>query len=98
MRGGGSPATPLSSSTRALPTMMKLAYGTYGMPEVPVWDALPRLAEMGYDAVEICVAERWPTAPRKLAAPERQRLRGLLEGLRLEMPAVMLFVNLLAPA
>lgn len=77
---------------------MKIGYGTYGMPEVPVWDALPRLAAMGYEAVEICAADRWPTAPRKLSAQDRQRLKGMFEELGLELPALMVFVNMVAPA
>lgn len=76
---------------------MKIAYGTYGMPEVPIWDALPRLAGMGYEAVEICAADRWPTAPHRISAADRQRLRALIQALGLDMPALMLFVNLLAP-
>lgn len=76
---------------------MKISYGNYGMPEVPIWDALPRLARMGYEAVEICAADRWPTAPRKLSGSDRQRLKGMSEELGLELPALMLFVNMLAP-
>jgi inosose dehydratase len=75
---------------------MKIGYGTYGMPEVPVWDALPRLAAMGYEAVEICVADRWPTAPRKLAPEDRRRLRDLVATQGLELTALMVFVNMLA--
>jgi sugar phosphate isomerase/epimerase len=75
---------------------MKIAYGTYGMPEVPIWEALPRLAEMGYEAVEICVVERWPTAPHRLSGAGRKRLRGYLEELGLELPALIVFLNLLA--
>ncbi len=77
---------------------MRLGYGTYAMPEVPVWEALPRLRELGFEAVEICTAERWPTAPRKLDPSERARLRRLLADLCLELPALLLFVRLLAPA
>lgn len=76
---------------------MKIGYGTYGMPEVPVWDALPRLAEMGYETVEICVADRWPTAPHKLLPTDRNRLRDLLQSTGLEPSAFMLFLSLMAP-
>jgi sugar phosphate isomerase/epimerase len=75
---------------------MTIGYGTYGMPEVAVWEALPRLARMGYEAVEICVANRWPTAPEKLSSSDRERLRALLQELGLDLPALMVFVNLLA--
>ena len=75
---------------------MKIGYGTYGMPEVPVWDALPRIAEMGYEAVEICIADRWPTAPRKLAPADRDRLRDLIRDTGLQPSAFMLFLALMA--
>ena len=76
---------------------MKIAYGTYGMPLIPIWDALPRLAEMGYEGVEVCASERWPTSPEKLSAGDRVRLRDLLGEVGLDLPAVMQTVNLLAP-
>src|SRR5688572_30663440 len=74
---------------------MKIGYGAYGMPDVPIWEALPRLAEIGYEAVEVCAGDRWPTAPAKLTGEERVRLRALFRELRLELPAVMQFVNLM---
>lgn len=76
---------------------MILAYGTYGMPEIPVWEALPRLAALGYEGVELCAGERWPTAPHRLDAGDRHRLKRLLADLGLQLPALMLFLNLLAP-
>ena len=78
--------------------MMKLAFGTYGMPEVPIREALPRLADLGYEAVEICIADRWPTSPGKMNGAERERVRAMLQVLSLDLPGLMLFLNLLAPA
>jgi sugar phosphate isomerase/epimerase len=77
---------------------MKLAFGTYGMPDLPIRDALTGLAGLGYEAVEICIADRWPTAPGKLSDAERARLQAMLQVLTLDLPALMLFLNLLAPA
>jgi sugar phosphate isomerase/epimerase len=76
---------------------MKLGIGTYAMPEVPIWEAVPRIATVGFEAIEICAAERWPTAPRKLDAGERSRLRDLIAESGLELAGILLFVNLLAP-
>jgi len=75
---------------------MKIAYGTYGMPNVAPEEALRRLAEMGYDGVEIAVAPKYPTAPEKLGAEERARLKELLAELELGVPALMLLTNVLA--
>lgn len=77
---------------------MKIGIGTYAMPEVPIWDAIPRIAEIGYEAVEICAAERWPTAPHKLTPDERSRLRDFIAASGLELTGMLLFVNLMAPA
>src|SRR3954462_4600018 len=76
---------------------MKIGYGTYAIPNVPIEEALPRAAAMGYESVEICCEGRWPTAPGKLSPADRGCLRERLGELDLEMPAVMLFLQLLAP-
>ena len=44
---------------------MQIGYGTYGMPEVPIWDALPGIAEIGFGAVEICAAGRFTKVARQ---------------------------------
>ena len=74
---------------------MKIGYGTYGMPDVPVELAIPRLAEMGYEGLEICAGERWPTAPAKLPNIARAAIRDLMRQHGLELSAVMLLKNLL---
>lgn len=58
---------------------MKLGYSTYAMKSVDVFEALPRIREIGYDAVEIMVADEWPTSPDRLDANARTRLRSLIE-------------------
>ena len=68
---------------------MKIAYGTYGMPDVPIEEALPRLAEIGYTGVELAVGERWPTAPDKLDAGARAGLKNQVAELGLGVPALM---------
>src|SRR5437667_11336174 len=76
---------------------MKIGYGTYGMPEVPVQEALPRLAKLGYEAVELCVGERYDAAPERLGRAERRQVREMLQAEGLELTGLMRFVNLLAP-
>jgi len=69
---------------------VKIAYGTYGMPEESMEAALPRLAAIGYDGVELCIADRCTTAPGKLDPAGRRRIRELLAGHELELNALML--------
>ncbi|MGQ9732519.1 MAG: sugar phosphate isomerase/epimerase family protein [Candidatus Zipacnadales bacterium] len=68
---------------------MKIAYGTYAMPTVPLEEALPALAEIGYDGVEICIS---PThvgsSPPEMDAARRAALRTSLLENRLSVPAL----------
>jgi sugar phosphate isomerase/epimerase len=76
---------------------MLIGFGSYGMPETPIEEAIPRLAALGCESLELCVADRWPTAPHKLSPAQRQSIRSLVAEHGLTLSALMLFVNLLAP-
>jgi sugar phosphate isomerase/epimerase len=55
----------------------------------PLEDALPILAEMGYDGVEICIGpQHVGSLPTELTPARRKRLRGLLEQHNLGIPAL----------
>ena len=70
---------------------MKIAYGTYAMPTVPLEEALPALAEIGYDGVEICIdAKHVGSLPEEMDAARRARLKGLLTDNGLGVPALFL--------
>ena len=75
---------------------MKIAYGTYGMPKESMAQALPSLAEMGYDGIELCIAGRFPTAPGKLDPTARARLADLLAAHGLTLNALMMLANVMA--
>ena len=62
-------------------THFKIAYGTYGMPKEDPKVAIPRLSEMGYEGLEICVGEAYPTAPQRLSKTERAELRSIISEL-----------------
>lgn len=68
----------------------KISYGTYGIPKLSAFEAIPRLARIGYQGIEICVGANYPTAPANISQPERNRLRSLLRDLDLALPALML--------
>ena len=68
---------------------MKIAYGTYAMPTVPLEEAFPALANMGYEGVEICISPRHVgSMPEEMDAARRKTLRGLLEDNALDVPAL----------
>lgn len=76
---------------------MKIAYGTYAMPNVPLEDAIPALAKIGYDGVEICVSPKHVgSLPEQIDAGRRARLAALLRQHRLVVPAFMVMGHLLA--
>lgn len=74
---------------------MNIAYGTYGMPTETLDAAVPRLAAMGYGGIEVCVAERFPTAPGRLDRAQRQHAADLMAEHRLEPNALMLLANVM---
>jgi sugar phosphate isomerase/epimerase len=77
---------------------MKIAYGTYAMPMVPLEEALPGLARMGYDGVEICIgAEHIGAQVEAMDAGRRHNLRALLEDSKLGVPALFLIGSAYTP-
>ncbi len=77
---------------------MKIAYGTYAMPTVPLEEAIPALAEIGYDGVEICVGpQHIGSMPEEIAVDRRAQLRRLLEQHHLGVPALMVLGSLYTP-
>lgn len=67
---------------------MKIGYTTWGMPEVPIDDALAHLAGLGFDAVEPTVISGFTTELSTLDADERKRIRRMFDDYGLHMPAV----------
>ena len=68
---------------------MKIGYGTYGMQTEDIFDALPRLRAIGYEAVEISTGDDWPTAPHKLHAGTREALAKTIADLGFASPVTM---------
>ena len=74
---------------------MKIAYGTYALPNMPLEEAFPTLAAMGYDGVELCISPRHVGAvPEQMDAARRERLRDLLTRHQLGLPAFMIMGSL----
>jgi sugar phosphate isomerase/epimerase len=70
---------------------MKIAYGTYAMPTVPLEDAFPALGGIGYDGVEICISPKHTGAmPDQMDAARRAVLKRTLADNGLGVPALFL--------
>ena len=72
---------------------MKLYYSTYGMKKLDIFEALPRLKDMGYEGMEIAVTPGWPTEPAALDKTARQKLADLLRQLDFPTPALMALLS-----
>ena len=68
---------------------MKIGYGTYAMQTENIFDALPRLRDIGYEALEINTGDDWPTAPHKLDTATRETLAKTIRDLGFESPVTM---------
>lgn len=75
---------------------MKLGYSTWGMPKVPIDEALAGIARMGYRGVEITVIPGYTTALENLDPAERRRIQGILQDLGLDLPAIAAHRSMLA--
>jgi sugar phosphate isomerase/epimerase len=72
---------------------MYLAYSTYGMKDLDIFEALPRLHDMGYQGMEIAVTPGWATEPSLMDRPARDRLAALFRQLNFPTPAIMALLS-----
>jgi len=75
---------------------MKIGYSTWGMPNLPIDDALNQLKRIGYDGVEVAVLPGWTTELYTLDGAERNRIRSLFDQHGFDMPAVAGHCSVLA--
>lgn len=66
-----------------------LGYSTYALPKENPFDSLTKIKELGYEAVEICMGDAWPTSPTRFGPRRQQELAGLAR--RLGFPSPILF-------
>jgi sugar phosphate isomerase/epimerase len=68
---------------------MRIGYSTWGMKTVPLEEALPAIAKIGYQGVELSVAPGWISELYALDAAKRQRIRELLAEHHLVLTSVI---------
>ena len=49
--------------------------------------ALPMIKQIGYNSIEICLSDDWPTYPEKFSLEEQERLKDLCQELGFSSPA-----------
>ena len=74
---------------------MKIAYGTYATPKLPLDEALRMIADTGYDGVELCIGPKHNSMPGDLGLARRQQLRDMLSELNLGVPALFMLGSIL---
>lgn len=75
---------------------MQIAYSTYALQGIDPFDAVARVREIGYNALEISCGAAWPTAPERFGPSQRARLRDALQGAGFPPPPVMNLIGLCA--
>ncbi len=73
-----------------------LGFTLYGMKSLALDDALQTCAGIGYDNVELCLLEGYPTEPKRLAAADRVKLRETLAARKLRVSGLLENFSLLA--
>jgi PfpI family intracellular protease len=76
------------------PEGMSLGFGLYGMPSIPPETAIPTLAEIGFDSVQLCLIPGWDCEPGRLGAERRRDIRKSLDESGLALPSLMEHVPL----
>jgi inosose dehydratase len=77
--------------------MMRLSGSNYGMPDLPIEQALAFHAEVGYRAIEVTVLPTYATALATFDAPMRTRVRALLRDHGLAVSGIANFQDLTSP-
>jgi sugar phosphate isomerase/epimerase len=68
---------------------LSLGFTTYSMPTLDPFEVSSRLADIGYEAIEITASEGYTTSHENLGEADRRRLRGHLQELGFTPPPVM---------
>jgi inosose dehydratase len=87
--------SPLRAQGKAAATF-GLGFTLYGMKSLALDEALNACAEIGYDGVELCLLDGYPTTPAQFGAAQRKKLREDLAGLKLRISGLMENFSLLA--
>ena len=74
---------------------MKLAYSTWGMPTVPADVAIPHLAQLGFDGIELTVIPGYTTDLSILTSQKRRQIQQLLNQHQLTLSAISAHTSLM---
>jgi sugar phosphate isomerase/epimerase len=75
----------------------ELGYSTYALKMMDPFEALPMIKDVGYTALEIALADDWPTAPHKFSPEKRGDLAWLIRDLGFSSPLIFGLIDVCAP-
>ena len=73
---------------------IKLGAGTYAFRDADVFEVLPRVRRIGFEAIEMLAGEGWPTAPARLNRDDRAALSNAIRDQGFDSPALMALLPL----
>ena len=71
-------------------------YSTYALKMVDPFEAVQKIKDTGYEALEICVRDTWPTAPGVFDVDQQRKLAALSQKLGFESPILFGAINVCA--
>lgn len=77
------------SSQACLVSRRPLSFTLYGMRDVPLKEALPALAKLGYTGIEVAAMPGWVTDPLRCGPDSRKEIRDQLKDHGLKLVSVM---------
>lgn len=68
---------------------IRLGFGTYGMRSLAPLDAIRVTSAIGYQGIELCLLQGWPTSLAEMSLGDRQDLRKALADHHLDVPSLL---------
>ena len=74
-----------------------LGYSTYALKNLDPFEALQLIKDVGYEALEVCLSEDWPTSPQRFSATQQDDLGKLAQDLGFPSPILFGNIDVCAP-
>ena len=76
--------------------VFKLGYSTYALKMVDPFEALRLIKDVGYEALEVCAADGWPSAPGEFSTSQQDDLAKLASDLGFGSPILFALIDVCA--
>lgn len=76
---------------------MQIGYSSYALKMVDVFDAVPRIREIGYDAFEVCARDGWQTEAARFDSNSRKKLASVIREQGFPSPVLVDGIDICAP-